>query len=307
MKKTIKIFYVLMIFLFFYCSNKISHYKTLIGHSSNITNLSFHKNSKKFVSVSIDGKIKIWDLYTGKNIKVLEGFKSSGLKVKFINKINYLIVYNHEDRIKIYNLKENKNYIFKPEIKKIINVFINDSGELVYVVSANKGLVKINLKKYEITYNKSFVYKINSVCKYIKENQFFISTTDGELILYDFYANKILKKFTTHKSYLRNLTYSPVSKLIAGVDIYNDIIIWDLNFQKKIKSLKLHDFNIITLKFSKKGNNIFSTDEAGNVKLSNIKSGVLLWQTKIQGNPYLSKDNEIIAGVSSFVIRLYKK
>ncbi|WP_203255716.1 WD40 repeat domain-containing protein [Hyunsoonleella ulvae] len=190
--------------LFFFCSHIYSQNykkeKNLHKHSAEINSIT--TTNDFFATSSSDKSVIVWN-YKGKKIyeyKIKEGKINT---LKFIPKSNILLVATTEKKN-----KKNKKYFLKSiDIKgNLLKVFIDSTLSQPYVdslfLSNNKGVLKatssINNKFTSLNVWKSL--NIPSA-----------------------------KNGLSHSEYIQSISISPNNNLIATIDYYRNLKIWDLN------------------------------------------------------------------------------
>jgi WD40 repeat protein len=76
-------------------------------HNSEITCIAFSSDSKILASASYDLTIRLWDVETGKQIKLIEGHSSTIFEISFVNCDGILVSISADRTIKFWQIRSN--------------------------------------------------------------------------------------------------------------------------------------------------------------------------------------------------------
>ncbi len=242
----------------FLTGTKIRSFK---GHTDIIRSISFSPDGKYIVSRSDDGKIKIWETLTGRNLKTIQ--------------------YGREDA-------DVDCVAFSPACQ-------NDHNGGKYIISAAS-----TSKPYAYTI-KLWDTKTGKEIKTFSESSLVTSVAfspDSKFIisggyhmkikLWDIQSGNLVRTFQGHKDIIRSVAFSPDGKYIisgcGGED--NTIKLWETTTGKEVKTFVGHSGPINSLDFSPDGKRIISGSSDGSVKIWNPENG------KLQLSLYSTEDKE---------------
>jgi len=225
--------------------------RTFYGHTEAVRDIDFNYDGTKFVSVSYDRYIKVWDTETGQLVS-----KHTSGKVPFCAKIHPEPDLSHE--------------ILVGQADKLVVQWDTRADEIVQKYDEHLGPVNTitfidNNKKFLSTSDdkKAFVweYGIPVVHKHIAEpdmhsmpyvavhpsgKHWVGQSQDNRLMVFGAVAKVKLmtrKQFVGHLSagYACQLGFSPDGKIIYSGDAQGRVFFWDYRTSKIYKKLKCHD------------------------------------------------------------------
>ena len=178
----------------------------------NIKHFFYELNNQDFIlSSSIDKSVKLWELYSLKNLLTINHFTEDYCVVSemiFFNRIknDYYIITGTTQEIKVWNKKgENINtYNYESEEPgNFLNKFYNKYR--CYLIYGSKKLVLLDIENGEIIHeygednDKAYHWaEISSL--YDKKRVIGAHYEDGFIKIYDFDSEKLVKKFSFTKN-----------------------------------------------------------------------------------------------------------
>ncbi|ETO08749.1 G-protein beta WD-40 repeat protein, partial [Reticulomyxa filosa] len=231
----------------------VKHYKLLKEfklNSLSISSIKFSPNEKKIVISSSDNKIRILDIISEKEIKILNECEHYIYNGKFSPNGNILIYCCIDNTIRLYDIKSGKE----------IGIL---KGHLSYITKA------------EFSYN---------------EKNIISGSWDNTIRLWDFNNKKEINKIEENLSLINDVEFSYNNKYIISYIIwksrfsFNNLFIascskdqtirlWDIKTGKQIQLLQGHSNNIHNISFSSNNQNIISCSYDKTIRIWDIQSG----------------------------------
>lgn len=99
---------------------------------------------------------------------------------------------------------------------------------------------------------KNLMHQINPACKaifdfFLKNNQLYIATENGELIIYNIELEEITNRFKISDKSLRSISYNKVNNQLAIGCSDHNIYIFDLNNYKIVQKLDQHKNSVFSV------------------------------------------------------------
>lgn len=186
-----------------------------INKAARVKSVAFSPNGLILASGDENGIIKLWQVKTGKLLKILKGHKAS------INSISF----SHNGRLLLSGSGgvRNDNSIRLWEIK---------SGKLLKILNAHRA-------------------KVVSVSFSANDKLLASGSYDKTIKLWEVDSGKLLNTLKGHKGWITSIVFSPNGKLLASAD--DTIKIWQVNNSKLLRTIKAHKYNVASLTFSPDG------------------------------------------------------
>ncbi|KAJ1675751.1 WD repeat-containing protein 5 [Spiromyces aspiralis] len=237
---------------------------SLVGHRKAIS-------SVKFSPDAADKTIKIWDAYTGKFIKTLEGHMGGLSDVAWSTDSQYLASASDDKTIKIWNretgrclktLRGHTNYVFCVNYNPNSNLLVSGSfDETVRIWDINKGKCIKTLPAHSdpvtaVQFNRDGTMIVSCSCdglmsfvKFSPNGKFILaSTQDNTIRLWNYHTGKCLKTYTGHKNtkYCCFASFSVTSgKWIVSGSEDHKVYIWNLQNKQIVQTLEAHNDTVI--------------------------------------------------------------
>lgn len=258
--------------------NRFSH--------ENIVNIVSFSPDDKIVSGGSDGKVKLWFL-DGKLDKILAQNNKSNVTDIVFSKNGKLIAASSSETIQIWSHEGQLKKTFKDK-DELLSLSFSPDSQLIATASSNH-IIKILrvsdgkqtqiLKGDEtlnkLTKSKKQKYKFLKV-RYSPDGRFIAAaSTDYTVKIWEISNGKLLHVLRGHKDWVRNVKFSPDSKLIVSSGGGSDktIRLWTVKNGRLLKTIKnAHDDAIEGISFSNNNKFIASASSDQTLKLWDINS-----------------------------------
>lgn len=109
---------------------------SFIGHTDDINAIEFSPDGKTIASASNDKTIQIWDVMTGKSLKILNGFEWKVTSLKFTTDGKYIVGGCNNGVSKLFEVETGKNISDFNEIgKNVRDVTFSKDGQQIIVAT----------------------------------------------------------------------------------------------------------------------------------------------------------------------------
>ena len=169
----------------------------LYGHTNVVSSVSYSPDGKHIVSASKDKTIRIWDVFSGKELLAITG---------------------HTDDVNFATYSPDGNYIASASYDKTIRIWDAKTGNEVNVLKGHTSLV----------YSVSFSPDGNYIAS---------ASYDETIRIWDTKTGKVMQVLVGHTGAVNMAVFSPDGKYIASASDDGTVKIWDVKTGKEIKKL----------------------------------------------------------------------
>jgi WD40 repeat protein/transcriptional regulator with XRE-family HTH domain len=217
---------------------KPQFYRLLIGHNHHVSVLAFSRQGL-LATLPYGENIKVWDVYSGKLLKTIQGYSRLIGGNAFSQDGKLLVEGDANGVVRIFDVVENR----------YLTTFKGHAGPIWCVEFSPDG------------------------------NSFATCADDRIVKLWNARDFQCLKTFTGHTGYLWALAFSPDGSLLASAGHSRTIKIWETNLDSSTapyKELESPDGENWSLAFNPAGKILASGHENGKVHLMSVDTGQLL-------------------------------
>ena len=269
-----------------------THFRTLIGHEDGVASVAFSPDGKRLAS-DTGNTIRLSDVISGSHLRTLIGHKDGVSSVAFSPDGETLASGSFDNTIRLWNTKTGK------QIKTIKDKTIKDKTfeEILYSFSS----VAFSPDGETLASGSHYSNTIRLWDVKIGDEIRRLDVDNGARII------------SGHKSFIRNVAFSPDGETLASGSFDNTIRLWNTKTGKQIKTIKdktikdktfeeiLYSFSSVA--FSPDGETLASGSHYSNtVRLWDVKTGLAILTLTIpeqkQGavnSVVFSPDGEILA------------
>jgi WD40 repeat protein len=248
-------------------------HKTLNGHNSMVLSICFSNDSKYFVTGGLDGKVVLWNVETGAQIR------------KF----------NYEDaNIAVFSVdvSNDNKLLATADWSGYVNIWDIETGKHIKSIKSHGGSAA-----YHIKFTPNGLYIISA-------------GLDRKLKLIETDTGEEVRTFIGHTDLVNSIDIDSATNKIITSSWDNTIRVWD--FYSGLQTLKInaHNGGVYSARFDTSGKYIVSGGDDYLVKLWDATNGTLISSFAGHkggiGDVYLTKDNKnIISGSRDGSIRVW--
>jgi WD40 repeat protein len=248
------------------------------GKINAIKDTRFNPDGKYMASARSDHTIRLWEVATGRQIKILKGHQDTVNAVRFSPNGKMIISGSNDQTLRLWEFNTGKevrifrhqnvvgSICFSPDGKFILSVS-NDNTLRVWEVDSGK---EVNVLLGHLSSIKSVGFSPDG--KYALSG-----SLDGILLLWEISTGKVLKTFRGHKDSINSVCFSPDGKYAATGSADNSVRLWHLFPNEELhfsESLLLGHFNSVNeVVFSPTGRQLVSCSDDNTIRVWDIATG----------------------------------
>jgi len=235
-----------------------------------VNTVSFSPDGKTIVAGRIDGKVKVQNIATGKELRSLGGHKDIVDAVRFSPDGKTIASASQDNTIKLwdattgkelrslkgYGTVESDTLSFSPDGRTIASV---GEDNTIKLWDTTTGKELRTLKGH-----KKFVYTLS----FSPDRRTIASAGEDKLIkVWDVQTGKELRTLKGHQNPIYTLSFSPDGKTLASGSSANVIRLWDLATGNQLKSVEDHQGAVNNLMFSPDGQMLISGSTDNTIRI----------------------------------------
>lgn len=251
------------------------------------------------MSGSDDGKAKIWDLPSGRQVLSL-GNNDKVSTVSFSPNGKLALSATQQGDINLWNIPDgSQNKTLKGHNKRITQAVFTKNNKYVLSASADSTIRLWNVETGLM--EKIYVAHqgiVNGVSISPDGNYFVSCSDDGNVLMWEMMTEDLVGVFDGHKGEVLTATYSPKQNYVVSGGKDGKVKKWDASTAKEDLEFKLHSSPVRSVEVSPDGNTVVSGSDNGFVYAWDAATGevnnVLLGHDKPVSSVFISKDSKYI-------------
>lgn len=264
--------------------NKQQNMSEFIGHNNSIIALTISADGQRLATASKEGEIKLWNPQIEQNIYNLNNQDAvTALAITPDGKT--LVIGGHSSTIKIWNLQPNQGELMMtPSVSNGIESLAINQDASIIIGGNYRG--KITIWERDMSSpDKQYLPQSNEIGK--KQDSMYVSLSlDGQTMASSSCSNMItiIKRDPANqtrqpvrtKDDICLVTMSPDGKLVAGLSLQGNLIIWDIMSQREIRRFSLVSGNQAPVK-----KRLITFSDDGSTLVVALDSTVRVWRLSL--------------------------
>ncbi len=250
--------------------------KTLRGHKRNVSAIAFTNNGATLVSSGFDNNVRIWNVRSGSQTKLLSAHRSDVNAIDIHN--GKVISADTRGEIVLWDLKTGKALKnFQGHNASVSSVVFSGTDKKFFSSSTDN---KIKFWYTANTRKEQYIFRAhnNPIRKiiYSHKKRFLASASASkEIKLWNLETGRVLRRYNGHEGGVNTIAFSTSGNFLASGGFKN-VKIWSTRSRRLRTAIHAHEGNVTSIAFSPNGQWIATAGEDHLVKIWNRKSGKLL-------------------------------
>ena len=285
---------------------------TLSGHTSTVTDVSFHTNTTVVASSSSDKTIKLWNTTTGKLIRTLSGHASGVNSIAFRANSDQLASGSSDRTVRTWNTSTGATLrTFSGHTLPVGTVAFRLDG--AYVLSGSNGS---SVREWDVQQGKlrrsitAYLRGQKSVTYHPNGKTLAYASELKDILLWDTLTGAVKSTLKGHTNAVWSIAYSPDGKSLASFGHFAEMIVWDVATLQKRFSVKSNWPSVQSVNFSPDSQHLAYTANGTEVHIVDAYTGKL--KLSLKGHPkipnvvqYNPVGRTIATGASDNHIRIW--
>jgi WD40 repeat protein len=228
--------------------------KIFEGHTEPVSSVKFSCDNKYAISGSWDNTIRLWDIYTGKEVKRFVGHTNKVNSVCCSPNGRFILSGSCDRSVRIWDMFTGKEIRSFDGHKDIVNsVCFSPDGNFILSASSDMTIKLWNLDSRKEL--RTFAGHIDSVAVTAFSpygSQLISGSKDATARLWDVKSGKLIRLFKGHENCVFCLSISPNGKYLLTGSFDKSVRLWDISDSKEL--MKFSTEYVIDISFFPHGN-----------------------------------------------------
>jgi WD40 repeat protein len=268
--------------------HNLQPFQILRGHRDRILSIAFSPNEKLLASGSADRTIKLWNSYTGKDIKTLHGHKSWIWGIAFSPNGQFLVSGSYDHTVKVWNVESGECLqTLQGHPSSVLAVAFSLDSKTFFSSGYDK-LVKhwdLETGKCLHTWEADSTNRVWAMAMSSNYQQMATGGDDTSVKLWDIQTGKCLRTFAGHSHPVVSLVFTPNGDRLISGSSDRTIKIWDVLTGNCLETLQGHSHWVASLNLSQDAQTLLSASWDETVRCWDMATGKC-WQTLRSIRPY---------------------
>lgn len=279
---------------------------TLNGHIGMVWCVAINPDGQTLASSSEDRTVRLWDLCTGQQLRVLSGHAGGVYTIAFSFVGQTLLSGSADQTIKVWNLQTGMPlHTFTEQFGSLLNVTslaVSPNGQLLASGSRDQGIRFWNLHSGAVLRPLVGHTGIIWSVAFSPDGQFLASgSADRSVRLWNLRTGGLIRSFNEHLDSVQSVAFSPNGQLLASGSVDRTIRFWNLRTGVSLRPLIGHTGAVTSIAFSPDGLFLASGSLDQTIRLWSLRSGALIhtFTGHLGGVHFVALDRQFLASGSA--------
>ncbi|ETO03222.1 WD repeat-containing protein [Reticulomyxa filosa] len=281
------------------------------GHTRAVNSVRFSPDGATLVSSSQDHTIKIWDVESGKEIRVLRGHSSFVRDAQFSPDGTMIVSCSNDNTIRLWDIKSGTEIATLTQHKRpVMKTQFSPDGKIIVSCSEDKTIRLWDVQSRHTIQIFREDYHVNDVQFSPDGRQIIWVLTNDTISVWSIELGELIYKLRGHTDYVMTAQFSSDGKYIISSDD-RTIRIWDVELGTQVKILNSNYAGGYHVKYIPDRHIIISCFRDSMVRLWDTRLGVIIQEMdgqsgNITGMDISSDNNTIVFCSQSGTIHKWK-
>ena len=249
--------------------------ETLVGHAESVLSVAFNPSGRLLASGSSDNTIHLWDVTSGRPVRLLTGHKAQVFSVAFSPNGAMLASASADHTVKLWDVAGGRALLtFAGHSDKVYSVAYSPDGNTLASASKDK---TIKLWKVadgsELRTLAGHTGPVTTVA-FSPDGQMLASgSEDGTIRLWDVASGREIRSMLAHSGMIHAVAFSPDGRTLASGGRDKTVGLWNVSDGRELHSLTGHTGPVEGLAFSPDGRVLATGSADTTVRLWDSWSG----------------------------------
>ena len=277
----------------------------LLGHTSEVTSVSFSPDGNTLASGATDVTVKLWDVATRRNIATLRGHRNNVTSVSFSPDGSTLASGARDGTVKLWDVATRRNIATleaHTSTRGVLSVSFSPDGSTLASGSHDDTVVKLwdVATRRNIATLEGHRNNVTSVSFSPDGSTLASGSDDVTVKLWDVATRRNIATLEGHRNNVTSVSFSPDGSTLASGSHDDTVKLWDVATRQNIATLEGHTSEVLSVSFSPDGSTLASGSHDDTVKLWDVatKSWNFFTHTGVAEKVSFSPDGSTLASGS---------
>ncbi len=245
------------------------------GHTGAVTSVAFSPDGEYALTASDDKTLRLWDISTGREIRVFKGIKDYITSVAISQDGKYALTGSDDKIIRLWDISEGSQIrYFTGHTGAVTSVAFSPDDECAITGSDDKTLRLWDISSSKvIRVFKGHKSKVNTVA-ITSDNKYALSgSEDKTLRLWNLSNGKTVKIFKGHTSTVTSLAVSSDSRYVLSASADKTLRLWNIQKGNQVRVFTGHTDTVTSIAFSPDNKHVLSGSWDKTLRLWDIDAG----------------------------------